>query len=108
MQKKQILGIPEWGKKKIQTKLEKVRVKKKHQNQMKEYSECVLLFEPFFMSIVSKSHFLANLEASKIHSTPYLKPKATANPVFMHTHSQRHSFILSAFEKTSSWHSGRE
>lgn len=28
----------------------------------------------FFQSIVSKSYFPANLEASKIHSTPYLKP----------------------------------
>lgn len=35
----------------------------------------LLSFEgSFFQSIVSKSHFLANLEASKIHSTPYLKP----------------------------------
>lgn len=35
----------------------------------------LLSFEGFFFqSIVSKSHFLANLEASKIHSTPYLKP----------------------------------
>lgn len=28
----------------------------------------------FLQSIVSKSHFPANLEASKIHSTLYLKP----------------------------------
>lgn len=34
-----------------------------------------LSFEGIFpRSIVSKSHFRANLEASKIHSTPYLKP----------------------------------
>lgn len=48
---------------------------KKKEREDKRRSAASASFQlSFFKTIVSKSHFPANLEASKIHSTPYLKP----------------------------------
>lgn len=49
-----------------------IKVKKKAKGSAASESFHLSFF--FFQSIVSISHFPANLEASKIHSTLYLKP----------------------------------